>query len=161
MKEHRRAQCGIRGFTRLYALQVLYSNHFLNKDAINPEEWAEDNVEILISEEMSVKDIDKLFFVELINKLQQNLPKIDAQIQQNIAKTWSFDRLDKVMQELLRLGVCEILFFNEIPHNVIFNEYIEIAKAFFDKSEVSFVNGLLNSISNKVSTERQVINDVL
>ncbi len=149
MKENRRAQCGIRGLTRLYALQVLYSNHFLNEKEIDPTKWIGDDAEILLSDEMSVKDIDKQFFSDLINRLQQNLSKIDAQIQQNIAKTWSFDRLDKVMQELLRLGVCEILFFKEIPHNVIFNEYIEIAKAFFEKNEVSFVNGLLNSVSNK------------
>ena len=88
-----------------------------------------------------------------MKKLQNNLSRIDDCISKNVAKNWSFSRLDKVMQSLLRLGTCEILFFKEIPSKVIFNEYIEIAKSFFAKNDVSFVNGILNSIYKQEKIE--------
>lgn len=153
MQEKRKQKSGLRGLTRLYAIQVLYRSQFEQESLDNLLKEAKNNPEILISEEISLNEIDFEFFKNLINKFQNNLQQIDELISKNIAKTWSFDRLDKVMQALLHLGVCEILFFKEIPANVIFNEYIEIAKSFFKKKEVSFVNGILNAIFKQQKSE--------
>ena len=51
------------------------------------------------------------------------------------------------MQNLLRLGTCELRFMQDAPDTVVFNEYIEIAKAFFETKDVSFANGILNAIA--------------
>ena len=142
----KKSKSGLRGLTRLYAIQMMYRSEFANKPLERVIEEAKKDPKILISEEVSLNEIDSDFFTELITKTKKHLEEIDKMIEKNIARNWSFDRFDKVMQALLRLSVCELIFFDKIPANVIFNEYIEIAKSFFKKREVGFVNGILNSI---------------
>jgi len=142
----KKSKSSLRGLTRLYAIQTMYGSEFENKTLEKVIEEAQKNPQILISEEVSLNEIDSEFFTELITKTKEHREEIDKLIEKNVAKNWSFDRFDKVMQALLRLGTCELVFFDQIPANVVFNEYIEIAKSFFKKREVGFVNGILNSI---------------
>lgn len=153
----RKSKSSLRGLTRLYAVQVMYRQEFEKRPLEKIIAESKANPEILISDEISLNEIDAEFFEELLTKAKIHQKEIDKLIEKNISENWSFDRFDRVMQALLRLGVCEIVFFENIPANVVFNEYVEIAKAFFKKSEVSFVNGILNAIfkqSSSVQTSR-------
>ncbi len=142
----RKSKSGLRGLTRLYAVQVMYRSGFEKKPMDKILAEAKYDPKILLSEEIFLNEIDEEFFTELLTKTQNHRGEIDKLIEKNVADNWEFSRFDKVMQALLRLGVCEIVFFKDMPANVVFNEYIEIAKSFFKKGEVSFVNGILNSI---------------
>ena len=145
----RKSKSGLRGLTRLYAVQMMYCEEFEDKSLDKIIAEAKANPEVLISEEISQNEIDTDFFVELLTKSKIHQEEIDKLIEKNLMDNWEFDRFDRVMQAVLRLGVCEIVYFENIPANVIFNEYIEIAKAFFKKGEVSFVNGILNAIAKQ------------
>lgn len=142
----RKSKSSLRGLTRLYAVQVMYRKEFESSPLEKIIAESKANPQILISDEISLNEIDTEFFEKLLTKSKTHQKEIDKLIEENVADNWSFGRFDKVMQAVLRLGTCEIVFFENIPANVIFNEYIEIAKAFFQKSEVSFVNGILNAI---------------
>ena len=146
MRGKRRSKSGLRGVTRLYAVQTMYKSEFEKKSLDKILSEAKHNPETVISEELSLDKIDLDFFTELMEKVGEHREEVDKFIEKNIAKNWSFDRLDKVMLALLRLGVCEIVYMNNIPTNVSFSEYIEVAKAFFKKKEVGFINGILNSV---------------
>ncbi len=150
----RKSKSGLRGLTRLYAVQMMYRREFENSPLEKIIAESKVSPKILISEEISLNEIDSEFFEELLTKSKIHQEEIDKLIEENIADNWSFGRFDKVMQALLRLGTCEILFFENIPANVVFNEYIEIAKAFFQKNEVSFVNGILNAIFKQRRSEQ-------
>ncbi len=149
MQEKRRFKSGLRGFTRLYAVQTLYRNQMEGGNLESLIKEAKKEVDVIISENYSVHEIDLNFFIELISNTIQNLNEIDKIIKRHMSKHWSFSRLDRVMQSLIRLGTCELKFLKNIPPTVIFNEYIEIAKAFFEKNDVAFLNGILNTISNE------------
>ena len=146
MRGKRRSKSGLRGVTRLYAVQVMYKAEFEKKSLDKILAEAEQNPETVVSEEFSLDKIDLNFFTELMMQMKEHREEVDKFIEKNIAKNWSFDRIDRVMLALLRLGVCEIVYMNNIPANVSFSEYIEVAKAFFKKKEVGFVNGVLNSV---------------
>jgi N utilization substance protein B len=47
---------------------------------------------------------------------------------------------------LLRLGICEFLYFETIPTKVTINEYIDLAKSYSTQQSGQFVNGILDSI---------------
>ena len=47
---------------------------------------------------------------------------------------------------LLRMGLCEILYFPDIPPKVSINEIIEIAKIFSTAGSGKFINGILDAI---------------
>jgi len=146
MRGKRRSKSGLRGVTRLYAVQVMYKAGFEKKSLDKILAEAEQNPKTMISEEFSLDKIDLGFFTELMMQMKEHREEVDKLIKKNIAQNWSFDRLNRVMLALLRLGVCEIVYMNNIPANVSFSEYIEVAKAFFKKKEVGFVNGMLNAV---------------
>ena len=55
------------------------------------------------------------------------------------------ERLSKVALSVLRISLCEILYFDEIPVSVSVNEAVELAKKYSIPEDAAFVNGLLGS----------------
>jgi len=145
MTSNRKFQCGLRGMARFCAVQLVYRAEIMN---CSPGKIAKEGInEAFITEDVAVSEMDRDFFEQLLKVMEDNLPHIDEVISQNLSDNWKFDRLDNVMKAILRLGTAELLYLKDIHCNVIFNEYIEISKSFFQKNEVAFINGLLNSVS--------------
>lgn len=143
----RKIKSGLRGVTRFYAVQMLYQFELLNKPFNAILHSVSGNDEIMIAADVTIAGIDLNFFKSLLTAFVENSANIDTVISQHMSDKWSLDRLDSVLRSILRLGVTELLYLKDVPDNVVFNEYIEIAKSFFSKDEVSFVNGLLNAVS--------------
>ena len=66
-------------------------------------------------------------------------------------KNWTVDRLPKTNLALLRLGVYEMKYNDEIPVSVTINEIVELAKIYADEKDVAFINGVLGSVAGKES----------
>ena len=139
------SKMGLRRTARYYAVQMVYRASITGTSMKKIDE--ENHGEIFIAEEVSIAEKDEDFFRQLLETMDEKLSAIDEIIDANLSDRWKMDRLDNVMKSILRLGAAELLYLKNIPHNVVFNEYIEISKLFFEKSEVAFVNGLLNSIA--------------
>ena len=149
-RPQRKEKAGLRGVARLYAVQMMYRAELEGCSVLRFLERTGKNgtKEIILSEDLSVEEMDDEFYKNLIAVTAENLKKIDETIEKNLQKNWAAKRLNLVTKNILRLATAELFFLPEIPKNVVFNEYIEIAKAFFDdKSEAAFVNGILNKIS--------------
>ena len=56
----------------------------------------------------------------------------------------------------MRLGVCELLFFETIPAKVTINEYIDLAKEYSTTQSGQFVNGILDNIHKDLEREGQL-----
>lgn len=63
---------------------------------------------------------------------------------------WKVSRLSKSTRAILRLCVYEIAFSETVPAPVAINEAVEIAKKFDDPKAKAFINGVLNSVKNKI-----------
>ena len=61
-------------------------------------------------------------------------------------QNWDFNRVAQVDQVLLRMGVCEIFFMDDIPPKVTITEMVEIAKIYSTEESSGFVNGVLDSV---------------
>ena len=79
---------------------------------------------------------------EIASGCWQNLPRID-QLLKELIKKWELERVQSVERAVLRLALYEMLYRDDIPHRVIINEAIEIAKQFGDTESGRFVNGIL------------------
>ena len=77
----------------------------------------------------------------------KNQKKIDDLISLNL-KNWKLSRIESLVRSILRISIYELLYETTVPKKVIFNEYIEIAKFFFDGEESSLINGVLDAVSN-------------
>lgn len=110
--------------------------------------WEELLAQIL--EQSKVNPKDKLFIQSLIKQILEHEEKIDELIKAKL-EHWDFKRLNSVDRIILRMGVCEMLYFPDIPLKVSIDEAIELAKKFSSPEAGKFVNGILDAIakSNK------------
>ncbi len=76
--------------------------------------------------------------------------EIDAAISAALMESWTIDRLDRPMRQILRSGAYELLARAEIPTGSIIGEYLDVADAFYDRKEKGFVNGVLDAIATAV-----------
>jgi len=87
------------------------------------------------------------FFDDLVSGVTARREEIDAMISARLSEQWSLARLDKTMLQILRCGAYELIARKDVPKPAAINEYIDIAKAFFEDREAKFVNGILDAIA--------------
>ena len=92
-------------------------------------------------------EAEESFFDDLVSGTSARLAEIDELITARLAEGWSLARLDKPMKALLRVGAYELLARADVPVATVLTEYVDVAKAFYDKRETGFVNGLLDAIA--------------
>ncbi|MBQ4603918.1 MAG: transcription antitermination factor NusB [Clostridia bacterium] len=111
------------------------------------------------NEEMSVSElyetaleneiiVESEFAKNLALKVTDNLETVDEAIERNSVK-WKMNRISKVALAVMRLAICEILFYDDIPVGVSINEAVELCKKYASKDDYSFVNGILSSIAKE------------
>lgn len=69
---------------------------------------------------------------------------------------WEAERVAQIDLILLRLGICELLYFPTIPTKVTINEYIEIAKQYSTPQSGHFVNAVLDKLLKDFEMEKQI-----
>ncbi len=111
------------------------------------------NEDVAVSElyEMAVENeiiAESDFAKNLALKVMDNLGTIDASIEKHSVK-WKMNRISKVALAVMRLAICEILFYDDIPVGVSINEAVELCKKYASKDDYSFVNGILSTIAKE------------
>ena len=89
------------------------------------------------------------FARELVAAASDGAAKIDELIA-SASKNWRIDRMSRVDRNILRLGVCELVAFRDVPVKVVINEAVELAKRFGTAESSAFVNGVLDRIATAV-----------
>ena len=86
------------------------------------------------------------FAQELAVKASENIEEIDSVIEKySVAR--KMNRISKVSLSVLRIAICEMLFFKDIPYGVSINEAVEICKKYASEDEYAYVNGLLGAFA--------------
>ncbi|NWF50871.1 MAG: transcription antitermination factor NusB [Ignavibacteriaceae bacterium] len=94
-------------------------------------------------------EADKKFSQELIQKVTLNKKIFDEMISKRVAN-WEMNRIALIDKILLRMAICELLYFEDIPPKVSINEAIEIAKIYSTSASGKFINGILDAILNEL-----------
>ncbi|MEO5598762.1 MAG: transcription antitermination factor NusB [Novosphingobium sp.] len=90
------------------------------------------------------------FFDDLVTGTIARRDEIDELVAGKLAEGWKLTRLDKTMLQVLRVGTYELLARADVPTGAAINEYIDVARAFFDTREAKFVNGVLDAVAKAV-----------
>lgn len=90
-------------------------------------------------------DGQKDYLENLVHATLEHATEIDDLIAQN-ARGWSLARLSKVTLATLRIGICEMLYNDEIPDSIAINEAVQLAKDYEGEKASAFVNGVLSAI---------------
>jgi len=97
---------------------------------------------------------DKGFAKELVEGVVNHLSEVNSYIVQ-YATEWPLDHITIIDRNVLRIGIYELVFVDEVPPKVAINEAIEIAKTFGGESSGKFVNGVLGAIYKDVITKKE------
>lgn len=125
-----------RRIVREKVLQILYASE-MNNESLQP-------LSLEIFQEIT-DEADKTFAQELSRKVLSNAKELDDRIIKRVTN-WEMNRIALIDKILLRMGICEILFFPDIPPKVSINEAIEIAKDFSTAGSAKFINGILDAV---------------
>ena len=94
-------------------------------------------------------EADEGFFAELLRGVVEKQAAIDRAIANRLAAGWRLERLDATLRAILRAGAYELTQRPDVPLEVAIDEYVEIAKSFFEGPEPGVVNGVLDGIAKE------------
>ena len=126
-----------RSKAREVALQLLYQHDY------NPPE-KRSRIDTFVRDRLRGVGLQGFCF-SLYDGTIEHLQEIDKRITE-AAENWRLERMPAVDRNVLRLGGYELLFSEDTPAPVAFDEAIELAKRFGSKDSPGFVNGVLDKL---------------
>lgn len=139
-----------RSVARLAAVQALYQKEMEGTPLpVLLHEFHEHRLGATI-EDVTYADAEVSFFDDVVAGVDARREEIDERIAARLSKDWSLDRLDRPMRQILRAGTYELIARIDVPTGSVISEYVDVAKAFYDKREAGFVNGLLDAVAKDV-----------
>ena len=93
---------------------------------------------------------DESFVLDLFRKVMLHHTKFEEEIS-NKTPNWDAERIADIDMILIKMAICEFLYFPSIPVRVTINEYIEIAKDYSTDKSSYFINGVLDKLSKEYS----------
>ena len=107
--------------------------------------------EAVEDEDTPLKPEVRHFAELLVCGVAENLERIDQELK-SYSTNWALDRMARVDLTILRFAAYELIYCPDVPHNVVINEAIEVGKRFGTEETPSFVNGVLDHLSQQHRT---------
>ncbi|MBE7218144.1 MAG: transcription antitermination factor NusB [Caulobacteraceae bacterium] len=96
-------------------------------------------------------EADEPLFAEIVRGVVADQAAVDTAVSKRLAQGWKLQRLDATARAILRAGAWELLRRPSTPTEVAIDEYVELAKAFFEgPTEAGFVNAALDAVARDV-----------
>jgi len=141
-----------KSIARIAAVQAVYQYMLRNNDDIDD---IIENVLSFYRNDNSMTDspikisLTISHFTMLVKSVIENIDKIDKIISDHLIGDKDQGHIPILLHALLRAGICELLFFPDIPAKVIINEYTDIANDMLNDHEIGFVNSILDKIAKE------------
>lgn len=116
-------------------MKVIYQTYILDKTKNNYD------VDDLIKEQLEVENDYARDCINGIIKNQKEINKLANKHMNN----WTIDRLNKVDQAIISLGIYELMY-TDTPSIVAINEAIELSKKYSEEAVTKMINGVLDKI---------------
>ena len=139
-----------RSAARLAAVQALYQ-HEMEKTPIPVllHEFHHHRLGATI-EGVEYEDAEVDFFDDVVSGVGARQDELDAFIARRLPEDWPLHRLDRPMRQILRAGAYELAARIDVPTGSVISEYVDVAKAFYDRKQAGFVNGILDAVAKDV-----------
>jgi transcription antitermination protein NusB len=82
------------------------------------------------------------YAAQLVRGVQEHRERIDELLAAH-AEDWTLDRMPAVDRNILRIGVYELLWADDVPDGVAISEAVQLARSLSTDASPAFVNGLL------------------
>ncbi len=98
---------------------------------------------------------EKKFALLLLARTIQQNEELITLIEPKL-KNWDMDRVAVLDLILMKMAVCELKYFPNIPVKVSINEYIDISKFYSTPKSKDFVNGVLDKVKNEMLDKGEI-----
>ena len=133
---------------RVKAMQVLYAYEISHE----PIEML---IESIAGEARDRNEESFQFSQNLIYSVLRHREEADALLDEMI-RNWDLQRIAIIDKVILRIGICEFLYFSDIPTKVTMNECVEIGKKYSTARSGQFINGLLDGILKELKKQDRI-----
>jgi N utilization substance protein B len=145
---------GSRHQARERALQILFQYDIHGKPGL----WLDE-----FWKPLQIDEDTKAFAEQIVAGVLQRKAEIDA-VLAKYAINWKVSRMPIVDRNILRAGLYEFFWMDDVPAKVTLDEAVELAKSFGDEEASKFVNGVLDKVlasepkleQKRVSPERGI-----
>jgi N utilization substance protein B len=141
---------------RLAAVQALYQ---WQEGEHGPAEIIEQFLKVRIGETGEGgmrRDADKPLFKDVVEGTVAHKEELEQTVTAALAEDWTWARVDRLVRAILMAGVYELIHRKDVPARVAINEYVEIARAFYDQGEPNFVNSVLDRVARQARSAELV-----
>ena len=151
----------------IWEKQVLTNEDLMSHFTDELPGWEDDSDLVIILMQNFFKDNAKVNFLNTLSTEKREyaqdllLAVIDKEafcmtLVEPKLNNWDKERVALIDLLLLRMGLCEFLYFPTIPTKVTINEYIDIAKQYSTPQSGQFVNGVLDNILKDLTKEEKI-----
>jgi transcription antitermination protein NusB len=139
-----------RSQARLAAVQALYQMELASTDLNDVIAQFEQHRFGADAEDRTVADANAALFTEIVRGVVERQREIDPPLDAQLAAGWRLNRIDAIIRATLRSAMFELVARPKVPARGVINEYVEVAKAFFEGDEPKVVNAVLDAVARKV-----------
>ena len=107
---------------------------------------------IMTGIEERVIELDELLYAHIRDKdiahdaFSEDMPDFE-QVGGDFVPSQKTRGVEPLLRAIFLCAICELLMHQDIDYPIIINDYLHITHAFYGKPQVSFVNGVLDSIA--------------
>lgn len=132
--------------SRSWTLHLLYGWELAGSG--EPLEYARE-----VLERRRIKERYRPHTNRILKTVGNNLDRIDRLIAQH-ASHWRIERLDTIDRNILRIGIAELHWFEDVPAKVAIHEAVKLAGMYGGKDSPRFVNGVLDAVFKETEESR-------
>jgi len=139
-----------RSLARLAAVQAIYQMDLSETNLVEVVAQFED---LRLGKELDgelYRDADESWFRGILAGVVKHQKEIDPLIHDALPDDWPLERMHTLLRSILRAGVFELQNRKDVPARVIINEYLDVAKSFYEEDEPKLVNGVLDHLARKI-----------
>jgi N utilization substance protein B len=92
-------------------------------------------------------EADEKLFAAIVRGAVEHQISIDGALDRCLPVEWPLHRLDSILRALIRAAGYELLMRPDVPARVVLNEYMDVARAFFEGAETKMANGVLDRLA--------------
>lgn len=128
---------------RRWVLQILYAWEVRGSDRDLREEAAD------LFDRRHIASDTRAFAERIVDALADHMDEIESHIE-TAASNWDADRMAVIDRNVLRIGIAELLWLDDVPTKVTIDEMIELAKRYGGEDSPRFVNGVLDALAHRL-----------
>jgi len=136
-----------RSAARLNGVQALYQMEMTGASWRDIAEEFKDHRAVQEIDDEEIAKADRRHFRKLLEGAVAEQARIDRAVDSVLKTGWPLKRIDPTLRALFRAAGSEFLTMPKVPPKVVINEYVEVAKAFFESEESRFANAVLDALA--------------